>query len=104
MPAVRVARDGFPVSEDLVRFMTYNEATVRLLVEDPVWAEDFAPNGTLLQLGDIITRKRYAATLEQIAQHGADAFYSGAIGTSALFVFSSFRLFVFVCVCSGVLT
>jgi gamma-glutamyltranspeptidase/glutathione hydrolase len=46
------------------------------LVDDPVWAEDFAPNGsmqattalnmadwnsgTLLQLGDTITRKRYA--------------------------------------------
>lgn len=54
------------------------------LVEDPVWAEDFAPNGALvkfhvsiyeyyhrvnvsllhegrlLQLGEIITRKRYA--------------------------------------------
>lgn len=30
------------------------------LVEDPIWAVDFAPNGTLLQLGDVITRKRYA--------------------------------------------
>jgi hypothetical protein len=30
------------------------------LVEDPAWAEDFAPNGTLLGLGDTITRKRYA--------------------------------------------
>ncbi len=30
------------------------------LVEDPVWAADFAPNGALLKLGDLITRKRYA--------------------------------------------
>lgn len=30
------------------------------LVEDPAWAEDFAPNGVLVQLGDLITRKRYA--------------------------------------------
>ena len=49
----------------------------KFLVNDPDWAVDFAPNGkilfylyrmgcsyvigTLLQLGDIITRKRYAA-------------------------------------------
>jgi len=30
------------------------------LVEDPVWAEDFAPKGKLLEMGDVITRKRYA--------------------------------------------
>jgi gamma-glutamyltranspeptidase/glutathione hydrolase len=30
------------------------------LVEDPIWAEDFAPNGRLLEFGDIMTRKRYA--------------------------------------------
>ncbi|EFX06662.1 gamma-glutamyltranspeptidase [Grosmannia clavigera kw1407] len=81
-PAVHVARDGFPVSEDLVKFMTYNPDTVRLLVEDPVWAQDFAPNGTLLQLGDTITRARYADTLEQVAKHGADVFYSGPIAES----------------------
>lgn len=46
---------------------------------DPTWALDFAPNGTRLGLGDIITRKRYADTLEIIANQGADAFYSGPI-------------------------
>jgi gamma-glutamyltranspeptidase / glutathione hydrolase len=30
------------------------------LVEDPAWAQDFAPKGKLLELGDTITRKRYA--------------------------------------------
>lgn len=50
------------VSEDLVRYMNYSIHGLKgnFLVEDPVWAEDFAPNGTLLQLGDVITRKRYA--------------------------------------------
>jgi len=46
---------------------------------DPAWALDFAPNGTRLGLGDIITRKRYADTLEIIANQGPDAFYSGPI-------------------------
>jgi gamma-glutamyltranspeptidase/glutathione hydrolase len=77
------AHRTFPVSEDLVRYM--KAASVdnnTFLVDDPTWAEDFAPNGqcsagleipactvsvayanisgTLVQLGDIITRKRYA--------------------------------------------
>jgi gamma-glutamyltranspeptidase/glutathione hydrolase len=30
------------------------------LVEDPVWAQDFAPHGKLLEMGDTITRRRYA--------------------------------------------
>jgi gamma-glutamyltranspeptidase / glutathione hydrolase len=46
-PAVAVARDGFTVTEDTVRYM---KAAVQLvgrnfLVEDPSWAQDFAPNG-----------------------------------------------------------
>lgn len=62
-PAVHLARNGFNVTEDLVRYMDAainNGPNGNFLVEDPIWAEDFAPNGTLLQLGDVITRKRYA--------------------------------------------
>lgn len=54
------------------------------LSKDPNWALDFAPNGTRLGLGDTITRKRYAATLEAIAKDGADAFYSGPIAENTI--------------------
>jgi gamma-glutamyltranspeptidase/glutathione hydrolase len=54
------------------------------LVNDPNWAIDFAPNGTQLGLGDTITRKRYAATLETIAEHGVDTFYSGPIAQTMI--------------------
>ncbi|ROV92547.1 hypothetical protein VMCG_08942 [Cytospora schulzeri] len=83
-PAVYVARHGFGVTEDLVRYMSFAIKGPRgnFLVEDPVWAEDFAPNGTLLQLGDTITRKRYADTLEKIGRHGADIFYKGELAKS----------------------
>ncbi|CAK7265579.1 hypothetical protein SEPCBS57363_001655 [Sporothrix epigloea] len=78
MPAVHVARNGFPVSPDLVRYMTAATSTLgTFLTDDPVWAEDFAPNGTLLRLGDTITRKRYANTLEIIARGGVATFYEG---------------------------
>lgn len=53
------------------------------LTDDPVWAEDFAPNGTLLRLGDTITRKRYANTLETIAREGVATFYEGDMGKFA---------------------
>ncbi|CAH0014540.1 unnamed protein product [Clonostachys rhizophaga] len=83
--AIRVARDGFKVSEDFVRYC--NRATSDgpgFLVDDPVWAEDFAPNGKLLEVGETMTRKRYAKTLETIARHGADAFYTGKIAESMI--------------------
>lgn len=77
--AIHVARDGWPVTEDLVRYMKFVTDTLssNLLVEDPNWAVDFAPNGTLVGMGDIITRKRYAATLETIAENGPEEFYVG---------------------------
>lgn len=56
----------------------------RFLVKNPSWALDFAPNGTRLGLGDIITRKRYADTLEAIADQGPDAFYTGPIAKTMI--------------------
>ncbi|KAL1879994.1 hypothetical protein VTK73DRAFT_6384 [Phialemonium thermophilum] len=82
-PSVQLAREGFNVTEDLVRYMASAVSGGRnFLVDDPVWAQDFAPNGTLLKLGDIITRKRYANTLEKIANHGAGVFYEGELAQS----------------------
>ncbi|KAI1432837.1 gamma-glutamyltransferase 1 [Xylaria sp. CBS 124048] len=80
MPAVSVARNGFDVTPELVKNMQGNS----FLTDDPAWAIDFAPNGTLLELGDTITRKRYADTLETIANEGPDAFYTGAIAQATI--------------------
>ena len=49
---------------------------------DPAWSVDFAPNGTRVGVGDIMTRKRYGDTLSTIAEEGAGAFYTGAIAQS----------------------
>jgi gamma-glutamyltranspeptidase / glutathione hydrolase len=54
------------------------------LTADPTWALDFAPNGTRVGVGDVITRRRYADTLETIAMQGADAFYTGAIAETMI--------------------
>ena len=54
------------------------------LSKDPSWAEDFAPNGTRVGEGDIVTRKRYARTLEAIATYGPDIFYKGALAEATV--------------------
>jgi gamma-glutamyltranspeptidase/glutathione hydrolase len=84
-PAIKLARYGFTVTPDLVRYMASATAgTYDFLTYDETWALDFAPNGTRLGLGDIMTRKRYANTLEAIAEYGPDAFYKGAIANATI--------------------
>ncbi|KAK0626247.1 gamma-glutamyltranspeptidase [Immersiella caudata] len=83
-PAVRVARDGFLVNKDLVRYMDAVGGNTSFLVTDPVWAMDFAPNGKLVEFGDLITRKRYATTLDEIAERGPSAFYEGKLAESMI--------------------
>jgi len=83
-PAIQVARYGFNVTEDLVRYMDAVAPNNRFLTEDPSWALDFAPHGRLVMLGETMTRKRYADTLEVIANEGAGAFYAGAIANATI--------------------
>lgn len=78
-PAIALARYGFPVQEDLLSAMERGTEAYGFdfLTDNHIWALDFAPNGTRLGLGDLMTRKRYADTLEMIAEKGADVFYTG---------------------------
>jgi gamma-glutamyltranspeptidase/glutathione hydrolase len=89
-PAVEVARKGWRVNEDLVRYMASaissdgGNSTSNFLVDDLEFALDFAPKGQLLKLNETITRKRYANTLETIAEQGPDAFYTGPIAAATI--------------------
>ena len=77
-PAIKVARYGFPVNNDTMSFMkrTYTKSeNESFLVNDPAWAIDFAPSGKLVQIGEKLTRRRFADTLEAIADGGPDVFY-----------------------------
>jgi len=76
-PAIHLARQGFIVNADLINiFEGLDDQS--FLVSDPAWATDFAPNGTLVGLGDTLTRPRYADLLQAIADDGPDVFYTGA--------------------------
>lgn len=84
-PAVRTARNGFAVGKDLVKYMDSAVGDDEdFLSKNPTWAIDFAPNGTRVKLGDTITRRRYADTLETIAERGPEAFYSGPIAETMI--------------------
>ncbi|ORY59961.1 gamma-glutamyltranspeptidase [Pseudomassariella vexata] len=85
-PSAYVARNGFPVTEDTVRYMEngIKYAGRNFLVEDASWAMDFAPNGKLVEFGDIMTRRRYADTLDAVADGGADVFYTGGIANATI--------------------
>lgn len=54
------------------------------VLTDPTFAAVYAPNGTILTLGAKAYRPTYAKTLETIAAHGANAFYTGAIANASV--------------------
>ncbi|XP_041792696.1 gamma-glutamyltransferase 5a [Chelmon rostratus] len=74
-PTIQLAREGFPIPQVQGRYVTYidtNETrSLRQLYSDE--------NGNLLKTGDIVKFEKLADTLEMIANHGADAFYTGRI-------------------------
>lgn len=91
-PSIRAAQNGFRVSQDLVDMMDLaTEGKDNFFVEDPVWAEDFAPKGTRLAAGDIITRKRYGKTLAAIAENGPEVFYRGEMADVTIAALQSAR-------------
>lgn len=85
-PAIKLAQEGFPISKDFAQAMDlateYTDDD--FLLKDPSWAEDFAPNGTRVGEGDVVTRKRYARTLEAIAREGPNVFYKGALAEATV--------------------
>lgn len=75
-PAIKYARDGFPVAELMANEWSDNEKT---LAADKHTADTFLPNGKPMKQGDVFANPRLARSLEQIAKDGRDAFYKGSI-------------------------
>jgi gamma-glutamyltranspeptidase/glutathione hydrolase len=75
-PAIRYARDGFPVTEVIAEYWRNG---VETLEEWPGFAEVYMPNGRAPGKGEIFTNPALANTLEKIASGGRDAFYEGEI-------------------------
>jgi gamma-glutamyltranspeptidase / glutathione hydrolase len=75
-PAIRYARDGFPVAEIMAK--DWQDSAERLGL-DPAAARTFLPGGRAPRHGEIFSNPRLAASLELIAQGGRDVFYTGAL-------------------------
>ena len=75
-PAIRYARDGYPVSAGQVQF---TRQTAQILGRHEATRDAFMPGGRLPQAGDLMRFHGMADTLESIATHGRAGFYEGAV-------------------------
>ncbi|WP_054722905.1 gamma-glutamyltransferase [Marinifilum fragile] len=75
-PAIRYARDGFPVSELIAYYMNLSSQRLK---KYPGFAETYMSNGKMPQKGEIYRNPYLANTYEKIVNDGRDAFYKGDI-------------------------
>jgi gamma-glutamyltranspeptidase/glutathione hydrolase len=75
-PAIRAARDGFPMTPEVVRFIGENRD---LLAKSPPAAHVFLDRGTPRSAGRLANAD-LARSLERIAEGGAEALYRGDLG------------------------
>jgi gamma-glutamyltranspeptidase/glutathione hydrolase len=75
-PAIRYARDGFPVTEVIAEGWAAN---AKLLKQYPNYADTFMPHGRAPRKGEVFRNPLLADTLTRIADGGRDAFYRGDI-------------------------
>ncbi|GAB5586436.1 hypothetical protein Unana1_01336 [Umbelopsis nana] len=78
-PAINISRNGFNTTKLLAKRIQSSEEWI---MQDPAFAEVFAPSGKLAVEGELIKRPALADTLEIIAQQGPDTFYEGFIAAS----------------------
>jgi gamma-glutamyltranspeptidase len=75
-PAIRYARDGFPVGPGLHRALSFMRSAAHT---HRSFLDNYLPNGEIPPVGGIARAPNLARTLEAIATHGRDVFYRGAI-------------------------
>ncbi len=76
-PAIKLARDGFPVSAELSDSLSKSkEVLARWPSTEKIF---FKPDGSILQPGDLLVQKDLADTLETIAREGPRGFYYGPV-------------------------
>src|SRR5258706_4094564 len=73
-PAIRLAENGFAVTEKLERELREEKAG---LARFPTSRRIFLNDGKMLKAGETLKQPELAATLKRIAQKGAEEFYSG---------------------------
>ncbi len=76
-PAIKLAKEGFPITYDLARVLEVYQNTMKN------WESSsqifYKPDGSLYKAGEVLVQNDLAWSLEQIAKDGPSAFYEGAI-------------------------
>jgi gamma-glutamyltranspeptidase/glutathione hydrolase len=75
-PAIRYAREGFPVSELVAHYWERNGEKLK---DYENFAATFLPNGRAPRTGELFRNPLLASVLEDIAKRGRDAFYKGEL-------------------------
>jgi gamma-glutamyltranspeptidase/glutathione hydrolase len=75
-PAIRLAREGFPVDEHYRRMAQFRLDALRA---DPEASHQFLDNGEVPARGEVIVQRDLANTLNAIAERGNNGFYAGKI-------------------------
>jgi gamma-glutamyltranspeptidase/glutathione hydrolase len=75
-PAIRLAREGYPVDEKYRALMSYRADTIRRW---PAGAAMLLDDGQVPELGYLIKSPDLAWVLEQVAERGAEGFYAGPV-------------------------
>lgn len=78
-PAIRLAREGFPLYARLQSGIRYN---VDRFGASPAAAQRFLVNGKVPEIGTIIRQPELARTLQVLADGGGEAFYHGRFASS----------------------
>lgn len=73
-PAINLAENGFTVSHGLSRSL---QRGMRRMGKYPASVAQFSRNGAPYEAGEVLKQTDLAASLERIAEHGADGFYQG---------------------------
>src|SRR6266478_2633225 len=79
--AITTARNGFPVPE---MDAAYWNAAVDLLRSNEAASKVYLPGDRAPKMGEIFKNEDVAWSLQQIAEHGGDAFYKGEIARKIL--------------------
>lgn len=91
-PAIELAAGGFRVSSRLEESITSTRLSSEL--GNPAYDEArkvFRPGGVALVEGDFLVQPALAATLQLIADHGADAFYTGPLAETIVATQQNYR-------------
>ncbi|KAJ9077220.1 hypothetical protein DSO57_1018762 [Entomophthora muscae] len=76
-PAVRLARDGHVVTNQLA--LRLKRRAVDVISSAGLSSEYMGPSGTLAREGQLLRHPKLAVTLQRVADSGANAFYTGEI-------------------------